>query len=443
MGGGSSRAVLAREQKKPIDASDLPFGDWETAKNEVARMRELLHLIDPTSVPDNITGGNAGKAGRQQIYEPQLGSPSGGSGGGEPDPFRRSDRLKTPPDLSRRPGGNKPDTASETGETDSKSNQMSREGKDYWANSWANNPQSPSPTGNNRPETGADPKSNAESDAGQDYWNSLRDRDTGIGGGTGRLSTAKSSTGRSTASGPFSPKGGSGGGPDSKRLLEEIRSRTFQRYNGVREAFLKVDYDRSGYISREEFRTALANWGLPLTDEEFDVVNESYPHKEAYGEVDKGIGYLEFITLMTDQLGYIPGEGEGEAADNYYGNTTQNTAYAVASTPSRATTARPYTSSLRSNSSAGSGRDRGDLTRMQNVFSKKLFGKYHSMKDAFKAADTDGSGFIEIGEFAKLLWDQLEIRADEDQVLQMMGLFDTNGDGRLAYAEFVKCLHTY
>ena len=29
---------------------------------------------------------------------------------------------------------------------------------------------------------------------------------------------------------------------------------------------------------------------------------------------------------------YVPGSGETEAEDNYYGNTTQNTAYPVAST---------------------------------------------------------------------------------------------------------------
>ena len=82
-------------------------------------------------------------------------------------------------------------------------------------------------------------------------------------------------------------------------------------------------------------------------------------------------------------------------------------------------------------------------------------------------ADVDKSGYIEIGEFARLLREHLEIDAskypkrsffrhvpndvmtfcgvvtDNDEVIEMMALFDTDGDGRLAYAEFVKCLHTY
>jgi len=32
---------------------------------------------------------------------------------------------------------------------------------------------------------------------------------------------------------------------------------------------------------------------------------------------------------------------------------------------------------------------------------------------------------------------------DNDEVIELLGMFDTNNDGRLAYSEFVKCLHTY
>ena len=39
--------------------------------------------------------------------------------------------------------------------------------------------------------------------------------------------------------------------------------------------------------------------------------------------------------------------------------------------------------------------------------------------------------------------DLINCFADDDQVCDLLALFDTNGDNRLAYAEFVKCLHTY
>lgn len=70
---------------------------------------------------------------------------------------------------------------------------------------------------------------------------------------------------------------------------------------------MKIDHDRSGYISRVEFRNAMEELGITMTEEEFDLVNATYPHQEASGQPDKGIGYLEFVSLMTGQLTYVPG----------------------------------------------------------------------------------------------------------------------------------------
>lgn len=179
----------------------------------------------------------------------------------------------------------------------------------------------------------------------------------------------------------------------------------------------------------------MASMGLPLTDDEFDVINSSYPHKEAYGEVDKGIGYLEFISLMSDQVKYVPGSGEYEQSDNYFGNTTQNSAYAAPATPNTYAS-RPGTMSSLSQSG------KTELTRVQAAFGRKIFSKFHDLRAAFRAADKDASGFIEIGEFDQLLSDALGIQTDSETVVDMMSLFDANNDGKLSYKEFVQCLHT-
>ncbi len=88
--------------------------------------------------------------------------------------------------------------------------------------------------------------------------------------------------------------------------------------------------------------------------------------QEAVGDVDKGIGYLEFINMMTGifigkyhfdkqftctigECRYVPGEGETEEANHYYGSTTENTAHpwTEAEQTQRAKTAigRPSTNS--------------------------------------------------------------------------------------------------
>jgi hypothetical protein len=53
----------------------------------------------------------------------------------------------------------------------------------------------------------------------------------------------------------------------------------------------------------------MSTLGLEMTDEEFDLVNRTYPHREGVGEVDKGIGYLEFVSMLTGSLTYVPGAG--------------------------------------------------------------------------------------------------------------------------------------
>lgn len=62
----------------------------------------------------------------------------------------------------------------------------------------------------------------------------------------------------------------------------------------------------------------MSSLGLEMSDEEFDLVNRTYPHKEGIGEVDKGIGYLEFVSMLTGALTYVPGAGMYLYFSNYY-----------------------------------------------------------------------------------------------------------------------------
>ena len=95
-------------------------------------------------------------------------------------------------------------------------------------------------------------------------------------------------------------------------IMDLVREKLEQRFASLREAFLKVDADRSGYISRGEFREACSNWGVEIDEFDFECLNATYEHKESEKAVDKGIGYLEFINLITNECMYTPGEGEGE-----------------------------------------------------------------------------------------------------------------------------------
>ncbi|EQC26828.1 hypothetical protein SDRG_15339 [Saprolegnia diclina VS20] len=312
--GGAVSTVVTQELGKPRDVSDIPDGDWKAAKDEVARLRQLLANLQ----------GDAGPPAHVHTKA--------------------------------------------------------------------------------APEPAMDPKSSDESREGRALWSSsVASRD-----------------------------------PVSGALVGQIRTKLFERYDSLRACFLKIDIDRSGYLSRDEFMFCMANLGLPMTDEDFDVVQASYPHKEAAGDHDRGIGYLEFIKLMTDELHYTPGSGEDEADGNYFGQTTHGTSFPPMrelESPSMhhrlsRPELRPHTVAVAAPA----------LARLRHTFNRQIFGTFNNMKDAFKAADKDRSGFVEPNELIALLHDVLGIQASDRDILDMLDAFDTNRDGKLAYSEFVKCL---
>ncbi|CAE7455794.1 CML6, partial [Symbiodinium microadriaticum] len=231
------------------------------------------------------------------------------------------------------------------------------------------------------------------------------------------------------------------------RLLNEIKGKVFERTKNLQALFAQFDLDGSGYISREEFRQAMGVHGMEMTDEEFELVNKTYPHKETAGDIDKGIGYLEFVSMLTGKLTYIPGTGEDSADDEdlfrliMRGENCEETppqprggddANSVANTKSE-------TATLWSNyEEAKEKRDRE--IELQKVFNRRVFESFYNMKAAFSEADSDKSGFIERNELVAVLSSTMGIEASDREVDLLVQEFDANNDGKLAYTEFVKCL---
>ena len=87
------------------------------------------------------------------------------------------------------------------------------------------------------------------------------------------------------------------------------------RYTSLREVFIKIDADKSGYISKEEFQEKCTHWGILLSDEDFNNINATYEHQERSLENDHGINYNEFLNMMTHNMNYKPGEGETDGTD--------------------------------------------------------------------------------------------------------------------------------
>ncbi|KAF0697353.1 Aste57867_11954 [Aphanomyces stellatus] len=409
MGAGAS-SIVQTEREKPVDASDIPDGDWAAAKREVVRLRQLL--ADPSRSPpsSHARRWTASRLDETGVFDPKSSdeSPEGRAlWSAAPTHDKRSPSTRaTSPAPQRRSLSSRGASADEA-EIDPKSSDESAEGRALWSHDQhstftrsGHHHMQRAASGSGSPtaqDDEMDAKSPDESPAGRAVWATPHHDTEFIA-------------------------------PDAVSLLDNIRLKVFERYDSLHASFLKLDMDKSGYISEDEFRLCMANMGFHMTDDEFELLQISYPHKEATGETDKGIGYLEFVKIMTDELQYTPGEGEDEADGQYARLTTAGSAFRSTHDD------RPITGSIRQATT--------DLGAIKRMFTRQIFGLYKSMKDAFKAADRDGSGFIELGEFTRLLRDTLGIDADEGQAREMLRHFDTNGDGKLAYSEFVKCLRT-
>jgi hypothetical protein len=95
-------------------------------------------------------------------------------------------------------------------------------------------------------------------------------------------------------------------------IVNILREKMEQRYTSLRDVFLKMDVDQSGFVSKEEFQEKCTHWGINLCDEDFNNINATYEHQETCLQNDHGINYNEFLNMMTHTRNYSPGEGEGD-----------------------------------------------------------------------------------------------------------------------------------
>ena len=82
-----------------------------------------------------------------------------------------------------------------------------------------------------------------------------------------------------------------------------------------------------------------------------------------------------------------------------------------------------------------------DLTRKASSIALSIKGKIdetHAM-ESFKKFDKDSSGLVDLGEMRRLLR-MKGIEYAEDEFESLFTYYDTNGDGKLAFDEFVKVL---
>lgn len=177
-------------------------------------------------------------------------------------------------------------------------------------------------------------------------------------------------------------------------IVNILREKMEQRYTCLRDVFLKMDNDQSGYVSKEEFQEKCSHWGINLCDEDFANINATYAHQETCVENDHGINYNEFLNMMTHTANYKPGEGED---------------------------------------------DETSTVHLDKILKGKVMDGYDTMKQAFQAVDRDCSGKVERGELSRV-FESFHVGHKESDLDNLFAEYDKNGDGVFSYGEFVKIM---
>jgi len=269
-------------------------------------------------------------------------------------------------------------------------------------------------------------------------------------------------------------------------LAEEVGSNFYS-------AFRQADVKRSGYLTVDDMARILGKFSITLTDAELDCLLRKYDSNR-----DGRVSYLEFLTQLmpegrVDSL-KTPAASPARPRVTASPSVSARSPMASRATPSKRDSSRqqlsfdnvqdeednqlvPFSSSparVRSpgnsslnqsmnqlalndsvnrsrtaNRSFGASPSRGALTQVHtSEIKKELDSEFESMRqrlalhpsytllNAFKHLDSSGRGYISIAELRSCLTDA-GYYCTPDELELCVKLFDTNGDGRISYAEFI------
>jgi Ca2+-binding EF-hand superfamily protein len=170
------------------------------------------------------------------------------------------------------------------------------------------------------------------------------------------------------------------------------------RYNSVKDAFVRWDADHDGVISDREFRNALKYMGVELTTSEYKKLWKRFDADGGgsidYAEFNNKIGVL--IHPKTDMI-----------------------------------LKRPETPKLKE--------------WQKRSFARGLKKKVKDIESAFKAVDTDNSGYISAQEFYQLLkkLGMAKMNAEDMAYMMQRHRKPENDTGEMSYEEFTECIHEY
>lgn len=193
---------------------------------------------------------------------------------------------------------------------------------------------------------------------------------------------------------------------ESVNILNKLQDKLNNRFDSLQEGFAKIDTYGSGTISRDEFMRICGGWGVNVADNDVDILDllrtppspASATHSSdasektiTYETTDKCINYDKFVSMF----------------------------------------------STKHNVSFNEERTDRQKEHVAVMLREKVMDSVDTLKTTFNKFDTDHSGSIDATEL-KCVLDNYNIECSEAEFAQLFAVYDTNGDGKFSYFEFVK-----
>jgi Ca2+-binding EF-hand superfamily protein len=187
-----------------------------------------------------------------------------------------------------------------------------------------------------------------------------------------------------------------------EQILTQLSNHLEKHYDGLRSAFLNVDSDQNGWISKEEFGAVFKVFNFPISSEDLNELIDAFDSNK-----DGKVSYLEFCNVMIN----------GPWAP-------MSIKEAPIATPSVPVNAGPMPDEVK-------------LGQLLTSLQRAIEQKYTSVQDAFMHLDVNRSGLISAQELIGVLHNH-NIRVSWDDIQLLVDYFDTNRDGLVSWSEFCK-----
>lgn len=211
------------------------------------------------------------------------------------------------------------------------------------------------------------------------------------------------------------------------QILDHLEMQLERHYSSMREAFLKVDSDRSGWLSKEEFATIFAIYNISISPEDLDALIDAF---DADGNGQ--ISWVEFCETIENGPWYANQQARS-AEEEVAGPTEDDMEIEDLEADEEPVQEAPKAAPKppKSNPTA--------VKAILDNLRRAVNQCFNSLHEAFLHIDTDRSGYISAQEMVYILYTH-NIRVEWPELRDLIAHFDTNGDGVISWAEFCQAI---